>query len=86
MASISPQVFVLNGGIKGWALAGEQYTHFMDVYVPSYWMQFSDQRTGIKRGTLENEGDASTKRSREEEPAQKSEPAPQQQDSGDMVF
>ncbi|KAF2674800.1 Rhodanese-like protein [Microthyrium microscopicum] len=66
----TPQVFVLDGGIKGWALRGEPFTHFMDVYVPSYWQQFSDQRTGVKRVGNEEQGASQSKRSRDEEGAE----------------
>src|ERR1700761_9123639 len=31
------QVFVLEGGLKGWVAGGENYITFMDAYVPSYW-------------------------------------------------
>lgn len=66
---VSTQVFVLEGGIKGWALAGPQYTQFMDVYVPSYWEQFNEQRQRPKRGGIDHDdeqgGNLTAKRTRE---------------------
>jgi arsenical-resistance protein 2 len=51
----TPQVYVLEGGIKGWVAAGAQFTAFVDAYVPSYWLQFSEQKQGLKRSNTENE-------------------------------
>jgi arsenical-resistance protein 2 len=30
----------LDGGIKGWVKAGEQYIERMDAFEPEYWKQF----------------------------------------------
>ena len=40
---VKPEVFTLEGGIKGWVKGGSQYTHFIDGYEPDYWKQFENQ-------------------------------------------
>ncbi|OCL11029.1 Rhodanese-like protein [Glonium stellatum] len=38
----SIQSMTLEGGIKGWVKAGENFTQNVDGYEPEYWKQFSD--------------------------------------------
>jgi hypothetical protein len=47
----SPQVFVLEGGIKGWVAGGEQYTIHMDGYQPNHWRQLEYTETGQGNGS-----------------------------------
>jgi hypothetical protein len=48
---VSPQVFVLDGGIKGWVAGGEQYTIHMDAYQPNYWRQLAHTESGQGNGS-----------------------------------
>lgn len=36
------QSLTLEGGIKGWVKAGEEYTQEVDGYEPEYWKQFDE--------------------------------------------
>ena len=42
-------VFVLEGGIKGWVQGGDDYISVMDGFVPSHWLQFAEGTSGQKR-------------------------------------
>ena len=46
----SPEVYTLEGGIKGWIAGGSQYTAFVDGFVPDYWKQFDEIKAPGKRG------------------------------------
>ena len=48
--SESPEVYTLEGGIKGWIAGGPQYTAFVDGFVPEYWKQFDEIKAPGKRG------------------------------------
>jgi 3-mercaptopyruvate sulfurtransferase SseA len=48
---VSPEVFILEGGIKGWVAGGEQYTLHMDDYQPNYWRQLAHTETGQGNGS-----------------------------------
>jgi len=48
---VSPDVFILEGGIKGWVAGGEQYTVNMDAYQPNYWRQLAHTESGQGNGT-----------------------------------
>lgn len=73
----SPEIYTLQGGIKGWVAGGPAYTQFMDGYVPQYWLQFDEVKTAGKRigsrdnepeqqGEAAEEGISSTKRTKNE--------------------
>jgi len=47
----TPQVYVLDGGIKDWVTGGEQYTIHMDGYQPNYWRQLLHTETGQGNGS-----------------------------------
>jgi arsenical-resistance protein 2 len=36
------QSLTLEGGIKGWVKAGDEYTQELDGYKPAYWKQFDE--------------------------------------------
>lgn len=46
----SPEVYTLEGGIKGWIAGGPQYTAFVDGFVPDYWKQFDETKALSERG------------------------------------
>jgi hypothetical protein len=48
---LSPQVYVLEGGIKGWVAGGESYTVNMDAYQPNYWRQLAYKESGQGNGS-----------------------------------
>jgi len=50
----SPEVFVLEGGIKGWVAGGPAYTTFVDGFVPDHWKQFDEIKAPGKRGAEES--------------------------------
>jgi arsenical-resistance protein 2 len=50
-----PQVFVLEGGIKGWVAGGPSYRALVDGYEESYWLQFAEVKTVGKR-IMDGEG------------------------------
>lgn len=50
----SPEVFTLEGGIKGWIAGGPPYTAFVDGFVPDYWKQFDEIKAPGKRGPEES--------------------------------
>jgi hypothetical protein len=68
-------VFVLEGGIKGWVQGGEDYISVMDGFVPSHWQQFAEVAGGQKRSVDDsaenqweegaNDAQASAKRRRD---------------------
>jgi len=75
----SPEVYVLEGGIKGWVAGGPAYTAFVDGFIPDYWKQFDEIKAPGKRGAEESseavqrteaanaEDDSATKRRRDDE-------------------
>lgn len=44
-----PQVFVLEGGIKGWIAGGAPFRAWVDGYDENYWLQFDEVKTAGKR-------------------------------------
>lgn len=50
----SPEVYTLEGGIKGWVAGGPAYTAFVDGFVPEYWKQFDEIKAPGKRGAEES--------------------------------
>lgn len=44
-----PQVYTLEGGIKGWVAGGPPYRAVVDGYDEAYWMQFAEVKTAGKR-------------------------------------
>jgi arsenical-resistance protein 2 len=40
------EVFALEGGIKGWVAAGDQYLRCMDGFKPEHWKQFEKTDSG----------------------------------------
>ena len=44
------QVMVLEGGVKGWVKAGQQFTQLMDGYRPEYWEQLFAEEERSKEG------------------------------------
>jgi arsenical-resistance protein 2 len=75
--TVEPDIksFVLEGGVKGWAAAGEVYTQYMDGYVAEHWQQAADgnkraletDQTGAPDEAPANPGGSPTKRVREED-------------------
>jgi len=68
-----PQVYTLEGGIKGWVAGGPPYRALVDGYVENYWMQFDEVKTAGKRTVdtsiegpqemeMDEDGDSPTKR------------------------
>lgn len=51
-----PQVFVLEGGIKGWVAGGAPYRALVDGYEEGYWLQFAEVKTVGKR-VMDGEGE-----------------------------
>ncbi|QDS68289.1 hypothetical protein FKW77_010653 [Venturia effusa] len=52
-----PQVFTLEGGIKGWVAGGAPYRAQVDGYDEAYWMQFAEVKTVGKRTVESSTGD-----------------------------
>lgn len=52
-----PQVFTLEGGIKGWVAGGPPYRVQVDGYDEAYWMQFAGVKTAGKRTVESSTGD-----------------------------
>jgi arsenical-resistance protein 2 len=44
------QVEVLEGGVKGWVKAGEEYTKLMDGYQEAYWKELFEEDEKKKQG------------------------------------
>ncbi|KIW07928.1 uncharacterized protein PV09_01835 [Verruconis gallopava] len=44
-----PQVYVLEGGIKGWVAGGAPFRALVDGYDENYWLQFAEVKTAGKR-------------------------------------
>ncbi|KAK3671257.1 hypothetical protein LTR78_008892 [Recurvomyces mirabilis] len=54
------QVMVLEGGVKGWVKAGQQFTQLMDGYEPRYWEQLFVDEERSKDGKPNTGGDSAT--------------------------
>lgn len=52
-----PQVFTLEGGIKGWVAGGPPYRAQVDGYDEAYWMKFDEVKTAGKRTVDSSTGD-----------------------------
>lgn len=52
-----PQVYTLEGGIKGWVAGGPPYRALIDGYDEAYWMQFAEVKTAGKRTAESGAGD-----------------------------
>jgi hypothetical protein len=45
-----PQVYVLEGGIKGWVAGGPAFRSLVDGYEESYWLQIPEVKAAWKQG------------------------------------